>query len=78
MEPQVLRKQLTVIPKTEKDIALLKTFFEALELNYSESETEEQLTEVQKQKINAGLEDFRQGRTLSRAEVSQRVRRGLK
>ncbi|GEM_PF-5164753 len=48
MEPQVLRKQLTVIPKTEKDIALLKTFFEALELNYSESETEEQLTEVQK------------------------------
>lgn len=70
-------RNFTIHTESEKQENLLKTLFEELKVKFTISEKEE-FTDWQKNLIDEGLKDIKEGRTISSEEVRKKARLCIK
>lgn len=80
METKILNKrQFTFTPKSKRDIVEVENLLQSLGLDFEQEELEDNtLSDFHKRKIDKGIEDIKNGKFLSSADVSIKVRACLK
>lgn len=71
-------ENLIVYPENERQVKVLKSLFEEMKIRFKSEIEIEELQDWQKRSIDEGLNDFEEGRTVSREEVSRKALECLK